>query len=287
MPDSLVIARDVAGLRAAVKAWRMAGQSVALVPTMGALHRGHIHLMETAKARADKVIATIFVNPTQFGPNEDFAAYPRQEAKDVALLEPAGVNMLFAPTPPEMYPPCFATKVSVSGLTEVLCGPFRPGHFEGVATVVTKLLLQALPDVALFGEKDFQQLAVIKRFTADLNIPVAIEGVPTVREADGLAMSSRNAYLTPEERKIAPALYAAITKAAHSIAHGEGPMAATALAKDEVLKAGFRSVDYIDARHADTLASVNPGEARRGNFSGRVLAAAYLGRARLIDNIQI
>ncbi len=280
--DSFVIARDVAALRTLVKSWRAAGQSVALVPTMGALHRGHIHLMETAKTKADRVIATIFVNPTQFGPNEDFAAYPRQEAKDVALLEPAGVNALFTPTPDVMYPPGFATKVTVSGLTDVLCGPFRPGHFEGVATVVTKLLLQALPDVALFGEKDFQQLAVIKRFSADLNIPVNIEGVPTVRESDGLAMSSRNAYLTPEERKIAPALYAALTKAARNIAAGGDPLAATEQAKADVLKAGFRAIDYIDARHTDTLAVLKPGET-----TGRVFAATYLGRARLIDNLAI
>jgi pantoate--beta-alanine ligase len=280
--DSFVVVRDVAALRALVKAWRAAEQSVALVPTMGALHRGHIRLMETAKTKADRVIATIFVNPTQFGPNEDFAAYPRQEAQDVALLEPAGVNALFAPTPDVMYPPGFATKVTVSGLTDVLCGPFRPGHFEGVATVVTKLLLQALPDMALFGEKDFQQLAVIKRFATDLNIPVSIEGVPTVREADGLAMSSRNAYLTPEERKIAPALYAALTKAAQSIAAGGDPLATTAQAKNDVLKAGFRSIDYIDARNGTTLAQLNPGES-----GGRVFAAAYLGRARLIDNLAI
>ncbi|MBL8644244.1 MAG: pantoate--beta-alanine ligase [Rhodospirillaceae bacterium] len=281
-PAGLTIVRDVAGLRTQVKAWRAAGRTIALVPTMGALHRGHIQLMETARAKADAVIATIFVNPTQFGPNEDFGAYPRQEGKDASLLTTAGVDALFAPSPSEMYPAGFATKVSVAGLTDVLCGPFRPGHFEGVATVVTKLLLQALPDVALFGEKDFQQLAVIKRFTADLDIPVKIIGVPTVREADGLAMSSRNAYLSAEERAIAPMLFAAISKAAAAISKGAEPAAAVSEAKDAVLRAGFRSVDYIEARRSDTLSVLKKGE-----DGGRVFAAAYLGRARLIDNVAV
>jgi pantoate--beta-alanine ligase len=281
MAEQLIIARTIVGLRAQVKAWRAEGLSVALVPTMGALHRGHMHLTHVAKSRADRVIVTIFVNPTQFGPNEDFNAYPRAEERDTNLLRDYGVHALFAPTPAEMYPDGFATSVSVKGLTDVLCGPIRPGHFDGVATVVTKLLLQASPDMALFGEKDFQQLAVIQRFVADLNIPVEIIGVPTVREPDGLALSSRNAYLTLEERKIAPALYAAITKAASAIAGGIDPQTATNTAKAEILKAGFRSIDYVDARDATSLAPLAHG----GN--GRVFAAAHLGRARLIDNVPV
>lgn len=280
--DTLVTVRDVEGLRQRVRSWRRSGLSVALVPTMGALHRGHVYLMERAATMADRVIATIFVNPTQFGPKEDFGAYPRQEAHDFEMLESAGVHVLFAPTVDVMYPAGFATSVRVSGLTEVLCGPIRPGHFEGVATVVTKLLLQALPDIALFGEKDYQQLAVINRFVADLNIPVEIIGVPTVREADGLAMSSRNAYLTETERAIAPVLYAAISKAATAIAAGADPAQSTAQAKAEILASGFRSVDYIDARNAGTLDLLGAGVSQ-----GRVFAAAHLGRARLIDNVEI
>jgi pantoate--beta-alanine ligase len=280
--DSLVTLRDVDALRHRVRSWKKAGLSVALVPTMGALHRGHIELMERAHAMADRVIATVFVNPTQFGPNEDFAAYPRKEAQDFDLLDKAGVHVLFAPTPSAMYPPGFATSVRLSGLSDVLCGPLRPGHFDGVATVVTKLFLQAQPDIALFGEKDFQQLAVIKRFTMDLNIPVDVIGVPTVREADGLAMSSRNAYLSVGERAQAPALYAAIIAAARDIAKGTDPFVATDAARRAILAAGFRSIDYVEARTSDTLASLGPGQC-----SGRVFAAAYLGRARLIDNVEI
>jgi pantoate--beta-alanine ligase len=227
-------------------------------------------------------VATIFVNPTQFGPTEDFTAYPRHEARDFELLEKVGVHVLFAPNAAVMYPPGFATAVRVAGLTDVLCGPLRPGHFEGVATVVTKLFLQAQPDIALFGEKDFQQLAVIKRFSADLNIPVDIIGVPTVREADGLAMSSRNAYLTAGERAKAPALFQAITRAAEKIASGEDPAMATAEAKATLMASGFRAIDYVDARHAETLAPLS-----RSEKPGRVFAAAYLGRARLIDNVEI
>lgn len=280
--DTLVAVRDVETLRGRVRSWRKAGLSVALVPTMGALHRGHVHLMERARAMCDRVVATIFVNPTQFGPKEDFAAYPRNEAEDFAKLDRAGVHLLYAPSVQAMYPPDFATSVGVRGLTDVLCGPLRPGHFEGVATVVTKLLLQAQPDAALFGEKDFQQLAVIKRFTADLDIAVQIVGVPTVREDDGLAMSSRNAYLSAEERAKAPALYKAIMKAAAAIKQGVDPAQSAAQAKTDILAAGFKSVDYVDARNAANLESLKAGER-----AGRVFAAAHLGRARLIDNVEI
>lgn len=185
---SLVVVRDVESLRGRVQAWRREGLSVALVPTMGALHKGHIMLMNRAQQMADRVIATIFVNPKQFGPHEDFDAYPRREHDDFEMLNAAGVHLLFAPDVAAMYPPGFSTEVKLAGLTDVLDGAHRKGHFDGVATVVTKLLLQAMPDIALFGEKDYQQLAVIKRFVADLNIPVDIIGVPTVREADGLAL---------------------------------------------------------------------------------------------------
>lgn len=280
--DSLVTVRDVDSLRQRVRSWKKSGLSVALVPTMGALHRGHVVLMEQAHAMADRVVATIFVNPSQFAPHEDFSAYPRHEARDFEMLEKAGVHVLFAPNAVTMYPPGFATSVRLTGLTDVLCGPLRPGHFDGVATVVTKLLLQAQPDIALFGEKDFQQLAVIQRLTADLNIPVDIIGVPTVREPDGLAMSSRNAYLTLEERAQAPTLYRAIFTAAGKIAQGADPKVATDEAGATIMAAGFRSIDYVEARDAKTLALIKPGE-----NSGRVFAAAYLGRARLIDNVEI
>jgi pantoate--beta-alanine ligase len=280
--DTFVTLRDVNALRGRVRAWRTSGLSVALVPTMGALHRGHVTLMERAHAIADRVVATIFVNPTQFAPGEDFAAYPRAEARDVAMLKAAGVHVLFAPDAAVMYPPGFATSVRVRELTEVLCGPLRPGHFDGVATVVTKLLNQATPDLALFGEKDYQQLAVIKRAVADLDLAVEIIGVPTVRDVDGLALSSRNAYLSAEERAQAPAMFRAIATAARSIAQGDDPRRAEALARAAILAAGFRAVDYVEARHGETLARLSS----RGE-PGRVFAAAHLGRARLIDNVAI
>jgi pantoate--beta-alanine ligase len=280
--ENLVAVRDVESLRSRIHAWRREGLSVALVPTMGALHKGHITLMERAHNMADRVVATIFVNPKQFAPHEDFTAYPRREAEDFEMLAGVGVHLLFAPDVNVMYPPGYATTVSLSGLTDVLDGAHRPGHFDGVATVVTKLLLQALPDIALFGEKDFQQLAVIRRFVADLNIPVDIIGVPTVRDADGLALSSRNVYLTPAERAVAPALYAAITKAAATISSGSEIAKAMDDARAEMLKAGFASVDYVAAHHAETLAPMQSNAE-----PGRVLAAARLGSARLIDNVAI
>jgi pantoate--beta-alanine ligase len=280
--ENLVAVRDVESLRSRIHAWRREGLSVALVPTMGALHKGHITLMERAHNMADRVVATIFVNPKQFAPHEDFTAYPRREAEDFEMLAAVGVHLLFAPDVNVMYPPGYATTVSLSGLTDVLDGAHRPGHFDGVATVVTKLLLQALPDIALFGEKDYQQLVVIRRFVADLNIPVDIIGVPTVRDADGLALSSRNVYLAPAERAVAPALYAAITKAAAAIASGGEIAKAIGDARAEILKAGFASVDYVAAHHAETLAPLQSHAE-----PGRVLAAARLGSARLIDNVAI
>ena len=279
---TLVAARDVESLRRRVKAWRRDNLSVALVPTMGALHKGHITLMEQAKKMADRVVATIFVNPKQFGPKEDFAAYPRQENADFEMLNAAGVHLLFAPDVAAMYPSGFATTVEITGVSDVLDGVARPGHFNGVATVVSKLLLQTLPDIALFGEKDYQQLAVIRRLVADLNIPVDIIGVPTVRDADGLALSSRNAYLTSEERAIAPALYAAITSAAQAIAGGADIAKTMSDAQVALAQKGFGKIDYVEARHAETLAPLTSKDE-----PGRILAAAHLGRARLIDNVPI
>ncbi|MDH5411851.1 MAG: pantoate--beta-alanine ligase, partial [Alphaproteobacteria bacterium] len=196
----VAVDRTVSDLRARVRDWRTAGETVGLVPTMGALHEGHMTLVRAARAECDRVVVSIFVNPAQFGPREDFDSYPRQEARDLAMLAEAGVEAAFMPGVAEMYPDGFSTAVTVSGLTECLCGRGRPVHFRGVATVVTKLLLQCLPDAAFFGEKDFQQLQVIRRLAGDLDIPVAIRGVATVRETDGVALSSRNAYLTPDQR---------------------------------------------------------------------------------------
>ena len=280
--DTLIMVRDVDSLRRRIAAWRRDHLKVALVPTMGALHKGHVALMQRGLQQADRVVATIFVNPKQFGPSEDFSAYPRQENADFDMLAKAGVHLLYAPEVGTMYPDGFATAVRVAGLSDVLDGAHRPGHFDGVATVVTKLLLQAGPDIALFGEKDYQQLAIIKRLQTDLNIPVDIIGVATQRDADGLALSSRNAYLTAEERKKAPALYAAIGAAAKAIAGGADIAPSLAAAKDQIAAAGFGKIDYVEARHADTLLPLTSAAE-----PGRVLAAAQLGRARLIDNVAI
>jgi pantoate--beta-alanine ligase len=279
------IIRALDGLRKAVAAFRSAGETVALVPTMGALHAGHMALVAEAKARADRVVVSIFVNPTQFGPNEDLAAYPRQEAADAAVLEAGGADLLWVPGVGTMYPDGFATRVSVEGVSAGLCGGERPGHFDGVATVVAKLFGQVRPDFAVFGEKDFQQLAVVRRMTADLNLAVEVLGVATEREADGLALSSRNAFLTPEQRRQAGALPKALTQAAREIA-GAGPaQVAQALAgvRRGLEEAGFRAVDYVELRDADTLAPL----AELGTRPGRLLAAARIGSTRLIDNVAV
>src|SRR5687767_10448448 len=205
--SNMAVARSVVALRQAVGEWRAAGLRVGLVPTMGAIHDGHLALVRAARGQCDRVVASLFVNPKQFGPSEDFTAYPRDEATDRAAFARGGVDLVFAPTVEEMYPDGFATTVQVGGPSEGMDGAHRPGHFDGVATVVSKLLLQCLPDAAYFGEKDYQQLTVVRRMVRDLDIPVRIEGVPTVREADGLALSSRNVYLSPPERQIAPLLY--------------------------------------------------------------------------------
>ncbi len=212
--------RDLAALRGCVAAWRAAGERVVLIPTMGALHDGHLALVAEARRIGRRTVASIFVNPTQFGPNEDFARYPRDLDADLALLARAGADAAWTPSVETMYPPGFATRIEVAGLTDGLCGPFRPGHFAGVATVVTKLLNQVRPDVALFGEKDFQQLRVLQQVAADLDLPVEIRGVPTVREPDGLALSSRNRYLSAEERAVAPKLHAVLSEIASASRSG-------------------------------------------------------------------
>lgn len=254
---------------------------MALVPTMGALHDGHISLTRLAREHADRVIVSIFVNPTQFAPNEDFGSYPRTLPADQALLDDAGVDLCFAPSVDEMYPDGFATKVCVDGaMTNVLCGAARPGHFDGVAQVVTKLLLQALPDCAIFGQKDYQQLMVIRRFVADLNIPVDIVGAPILRETDGLAMSSRNRYLTPDERAAAPALNRVLGQITRQAARGAelGPLLAQS--REDILAAGFGPVDYLEVRDAKTLELVRDTVTK----PARIFVAAHLGKARLIDN---
>lgn len=276
------VVTSVAALRARVADWRSRGESVALVPTMGALHEGHLTLVRAAKAQATRVCVSIFVNPTQFAPGEDFASYPRQEGADQALLGAERADLLFRPSVQEMYPERHSTRVRVGGLTETLENEFRPGHFDGVATVVAKLLLQALPDAAFFGEKDYQQLLVIRRLVRDLDIPVRIEGVPTVREPDGLALSSRNAYLTAVERAVAPTLPRVIRAVARAVAGGASPEHETSVATEALVSAGFRKVDYVAVRDAETLEPV-----RDASRPARVLAAAWLGRARLIDNVPV
>ena len=276
------IVRQLDPLRDALADFRKAGFKIGLVPTMGALHAGHLRLVKVAKEQCDVVVASIFVNPTQFGEGEDLDAYPRQEAADVALLEAAGVKLLWAPAVDQVYPQGFATNVSVSGISDGLCGAARPGHFDGVATVVAKLFNQVRPDAAFFGEKDYQQLAVIRRMARDLDFTHEIVGVATVRDVDGLALSSRNAYLTAEERSNAVALPEVMREAAMAIAAG-GPVAATlADAKARLLASGFHKVDYLELRNADTLALMD-------DFTkpARLLAAAHIGRTRLIDNIPV
>jgi len=280
--SDLRIVRTVADLRAQVFAWRSEGLRVGFVPTMGALHEGHLSLVRLAGTRAERVVASIFVNPTQFGPNEDFDAYPRDETRDAQLLAGAGCRLLFAPTVAEMYPPGASTTVTVGGISEPLEGQARPGHFAGVATVVTKLLNQCAPDVAVFGEKDFQQLAVIRRLVRDLDIPVEILGGPTARADDGLALSSRNAYLTEGERPVAARLNAVLREVLAKVRAGEPVAAAEETAVRALLTAGFRKVDYIEARIPDTLERLGPGPVRG---PVRVLGAAHLGRTRLIDNL--
>ena len=256
--------------------------SLALVPTMGALHAGHMALVAEAKKRSDDVAASIFVNPAQFGASEDFGRYPRREVDDARMLEAAGCDLLWTPAVADIYPDGFATTVQVSGASERWEGEARPGHFDGVATVVAKLLLAVRPDVAVFGEKDFQQLAVIRRMVADLGIPVEIVGVPTVREADGLALSSRNAYLSADERARAVGLPKALKSARSAILGGTPVATALRDAKQALVDAGFLRIDYLALVDPETL---EPGELSKGGM--RLIAAAVIGSTRLIDNIAV
>jgi len=269
-------------LRAALAALREGGGTIAFVPTMGALHAGHMALVEEARRHASHVVASIFVNPTQFGANEDLSRYPRREATDARMLEEAGTAILWAPDAATMYPDGFATSIHVAGVSEGLCGATRPGHFDGVATVVTKLLGQVRPDVALFGEKDYQQLAVIRRLVADLDLDVRIVGVPTQRDADGVALSSRNLYLEDEERKAARALPRALGEAAQALADGRPVAEVLARARETIARAGFDPIDYVELRDAETLAPVEMLER-----PARILAAARMGSTRLIDNLPV
>ena len=278
---TVLTVRTIVELRAAIAAFRAEGARIALVPTMGALHAGHMALVEAAKRPGTKVVASIFVNPKQFGANEDLGRYPRKELADTRMLAEAGCDLLWMPPVEVVYPEGFATSVSVAGVSEGLDGAARPGHFDGVATVVTKLFNQVTPDIAYFGEKDFQQLALIRRMVTDLDMAIEIAGVPTQRDDDGLALSSRNVYLDDAQRTKAVALPRALGVAAKVIGQGGDTEAALATARDTLTAAGF-DIDYVTLVDAETLTE-QPDPARER----RLLAAARMGSTRLIDNIAI
>lgn len=276
------IIRDIAMLRRAVSALQQGGKSVALVPTMGALHDGHMSLVQMGKRVADHVVVSIFVNPTQFGPNEDFASYPRDEARDAAMLAQEGVALLWAPDVATMYPGGHSTHIEVAELGSDYCGAARPGHFDGVATVVAKLFNQVRPDVAIFGEKDWQQLAIIRRMARDLDFALDILGAPIARDSDGLALSSRNAYLSEKQRAAATSFPDALKAAVAAIAGGADITESLAAAEKAIVAGGFDSVDYVALADADSLE-------RLGEFRtpARLLAAARIGKTRLIDNYPV
>src|SRR3954453_3398188 len=280
--DDIAVARTIAALREAVAAWRGRQERVGLVPTMGALHAGHLALVAAARVQCERVVASLFVNPKQFGPREDFTAYPRDEAADLAAFARGEVDLVFAPPVEEMYPEGFATTVRIAGITEELEGGHRAGHFDGVATVVDKLLLQCLPDAAYFGEKDYQQLTVVRRLARDLDIPVRIEGVPTIREPDGLALSSRNVYLSAEERRVAPQLHRVLQDTGAGIVENRDPVASALERGLAGLRAAGFVPDYLELRDAADLSPMI-----RLDRPARLLAAARLGRTRLIDNIPV
>lgn len=276
------IIRTLEALRDETRVWRMAGESIGLVPTMGALHDGHLSLVKNARAQNDRVITSIFVNPKQFNQSSDLEAYPRDEEADAAMLRACNVDVLWAPEADVIYPDGFSTIVEVGGITDCLCGATRPGHFSGVALVVTKLLLQSLPDRAYFGRKDFQQLQVVRRLARDLDIPVDIRGIDTVRERDGLAMSSRNWYLTADERKAAPLLFRVLTNMAEAASSGDDLQRAVDRGRKQLNDKGFGTVDYLEVRDADNFDLV-----KRPNRPARAFAAVFLGKARLIDNVPV
>lgn len=273
--------RTVKELRKLIGKWRASGKTIALVPTMGALHDGHLSLVKLAGKKADKVVVSIFVNPTQFAPGEDLATYPRDEDRDLAMLATEDVNLVWSPSAQEMYPEGFSTGVAPGSAAKGLEGAVRPHHFGGVATVCCKLFSQVMPDIAIFGEKDYQQLTVLKQMVRDLNLPLRVVAGPTERADDGLALSSRNAYLTETERKIAPALHAVISEIGRDVGQGADIKTAVTNGRRKLLAAGFASVDYIEVRNADTLAEA----ASLSEGPLRVLAAARLGTTRLIDNV--
>lgn len=272
---------DIASLRSIVRQWRRDDQSIAFVPTMGNLHAGHLQLVQTAQGLADKVVVSIFVNPTQFGPNEDFASYPRTEQQDAAQLATIGADLLFLPAVDEVYRQPSQTKLAVPALSSMLCGASRPGHFDGVALVVCKLLNQVQPDRLLLGEKDFQQLAVLRRMVADLDLPVQIHSVPTVREADGLAMSSRNGYLSDDERRIAPMLYQALRAVRDAIQRGQADTSQVLAQQSQRLQDNGFVIDYFQLCRQDDLQPADDQDHRLV-----LLIAARLGKTRLIDNLQ-
>lgn len=284
MPKTRIpVVSAVKDLRARIARWRRAGESVGLIPTMGALHAGHLSLVKIAKTRCDRAVTSIFVNPTQFAPTEDFDKYPRTFEEDLAQLATVGGDLVWAPTKEEMYPAGFATRVVPQGAAEGLETDFRPHFFSGVATVCCKLFTQTGADLAVFGEKDYQQLCVIRQMVRDLNLPIEIVGAPTVREPDGLAMSSRNRYLSEVERRKAATIHQAIVKVASAAASGRGLAKAIADGEAALVAAGFTKIDYIAVRDAETLKDWD----RKSGRPGRVLAAAWLGATRLIDNVAI
>ena len=279
---SLETINRLAALRTRTAGWRREGLTIGVVPTMGALHDGHLSLVRTALTRTDRVIVTLFVNPKQFNNAADLAAYPRTVESDAAKLAPLGTHVLYAPEVEEIYPDGFATNVSVSGVSEGLCGAHRPGHFDGVATVVSKLLLQTGADLAFFGEKDFQQLQVVKRMVRDLDIPVEIVPCPTVREADGLAMSSRNVRLSAQARSTATALPAVLFAAAERLSGGEAAEPVLADARAAIAAAGFGDLEYLELRAESDLTPLS-----RADRPARLLAAVWLDGVRLIDNVEV
>lgn len=283
---AMAVVRSRVALQQQVRAWKAAGETVGFVPTMGALHSGHISLVEKAKEKATRVVVSIFVNPTQFAPGEDFDTYPRRETEDLALLTSAGCDAVYLPTVAEMYPEGSLTDVRVNQMSDLLDGVYRPHFFYGVATVVARLFLHAQPDVAVFGEKDYQQLQILRRMGRDLGFPIEIIGGETKRDRDGLAQSSRNLYLSAGERQTAGALFAALHRASVRLSLGAQPAEVLAEARGHVMTAGFKSVDYIELVDPDTLQAL-PNEPLEKGAVARLLGAAWLGRTRLIDNVSV